>query len=570
MTEKFEKEYSDALCRLIRETELLPSSGNRSGVNEAAAKMCGILRISEFKAERHGAADGKNVSGKDGSCTVLFSDGKPDEKRCFSIKRTFGDGSIAEYTACQYAEDPVSWTEEELDRVDAFVKTVFIFNDRERDKDIAEKLVYYDSEMGVRNANYFMKKCSELVLSGEIYGLCCCRFGLKRFSIINKRFGRAGGTSVMRKYIHGLEALLDEKSIVCRLGSDNFIALFPKSSTDIVMNYLIGTVVSTDGGEKVTVSARAGYFPVPGDCISAEEIIDGASAAESTAKSNPNLPFVFFDDEARERSENIKWIESLFADAVRNEEFLVYYQPKVNLKDYTLSGAEALCRWKHGGELISPSGFIPIFEQSNNICVLDFYMLEHICRDMRRWLDNGLPMVKVSVNMSRVHLSNGNLANEIISIINRYGIPKKYLEIELTETTTDVDFAELKKIVAALRTEGISTSVDDFGVGYSSLNLIREMPWNVLKIDKSFLPDNADDNGRQKRIMLKYVIAMAQNLGLECIVEGVETIEQVALLKEIGCYRAQGFYFDKPLPISEFEERLKGNFGDNARRGKMA
>ena len=175
--------------------------------------------------------------------------------------------------------------------------------------------------------------------------------------------------------------------------------------------------------------------------------------------------------------------------------------------------------------------------------------------DLRKWLDEGKNVVRVSVNFSRQHMGDVDLAERILQIIDSYRIPHQYLEIELTETTTDVAFTDLRKLVDKLQSQGIRTSVDDFGVGYSSLNLIRELPWDVLKIDKSFLPDTIDPTN-EKYVMFKYLVAMAQNLGLECIVEGVETVNHIRVLKKNQCYMAQGFYFDKPLPKDEFERRF--------------
>ncbi|MBO6141442.1 MAG: EAL domain-containing protein [Ruminococcus sp.] len=154
---------------------------------------------------------------------------------------------------------------------------------------------------------------------------------------------------------------------------------------------------------------------------------------------------------------------------------------------------------------------------------------------------------------------NPHLLETIMQIISDSGIPNDYIEIELTETTTDVEFTDLKHVVGGLQQQGVFTSVDDFGIGYSSLNLIRAIPWNVLKVDKSFLPTAADDDSGdcKSSIMFKHVVAMARELGLECIAEGVETKEQVDILRENGCMIAQGFYFDKPLPIEEFEKRLE-------------
>ncbi len=194
-------------------------------------------------------------------------------------------------------------------------------------------------------------------------------------------------------------------------------------------------------------------------------------------------------------------------------------------------------------------------EKSKLICKLDFYMLEHVCRDIRRWLDEGKEVVKVSVNLSRVHMGDMDLLDNILAVVDKYQVPHEYIEIELTETGTDVGVEHLRTLVSGLRSQGISTSVDDFGTGYSSMNLIREIPWNVLKIDKSFLPDKSDDD-RQKRVMFRHLVALAQDMDIECIVEGVENVDQIKLLKESSCYLAQGFYFDRPLAVTEFEKKL--------------
>ena len=187
-------------------------------------------------------------------------------------------------------------------------------------------------------------------------------------------------------------------------------------------------------------------------------------------------------------------------------------------------------------------------------------MLDAVCKDIRRWLDNGMDIVRISVNLSRRHLTDIDLLKHIIEIIDRNNVPHEYIEIELTETTTDVEFKDLKRTIGGLQQSGISTSVDDFGIGYSSLNLIKEIPWNVLKLDKSLLPDEGDESPVQNSVMFKYVVAMAQAMGLECIAEGVETKEQVQLLADNNCNLAQGFYFDKPLPVEEFEKRFDINY----------
>ena len=183
-------------------------------------------------------------------------------------------------------------------------------------------------------------------------------------------------------------------------------------------------------------------------------------------------------------------------------------------------------------------------------------MLDKVCEHIRKWIDAEKKPRRVSVNLSRRHMTNPKLVEDIIDIIDRHNIPHEYIEIELTETTTDVEFKDLKRIVEDLQGHGICTSVDDFGMGYSSLNLIRVVPWNVLKVDKVFVPMDNESRESTRSVMFKYVISMAKELGLECIVEGVETKAQLQMLKAIGCEEVQGYLFDKPLPIEDFEQRL--------------
>lgn len=426
-------------------------------------------------------------------------------------------------------------------------------------RDMANKLSFRADSIDVFNLNYFFKAIDEKIAAGELSEYAACRFDMKRFSVVNHQFGREDGTKILNKFIVGLQKRLGEDGCVCRIQGDTFTVLFRKKRISFVTNYLSGTMIELGlkYKKKAMLSTYAGYYEIVGE-KTAEEIMDRIGMAWNIAKHVKRVPYVFFDEKLMQSVENEKWVESVFDEALRNEEFMVYYQPKVTLKNYRLNGAEALCRWKHNGEMVLPYRFIPVLEQSNMICELDFYMLEHVCRDLKRWRDEGRELVKISVNLSRVHLGDTDLVEHVLEIVDRYEIPHSYIELELTETTTDVDFRELKQIVIAFRMQGFSVAVDDFGVGYSSLNLIREMPWKVLKIDKSFLPegDEDEDENTQKRVMLKHIIGMAQNLGLECIAEGVETAEQVTILKENNCYNAQGYLFDKPLPVEEFEDRL--------------
>ena len=218
-----------------------------------------------------------------------------------------------------------------------------------------------------------------------------------------------------------------------------------------------------------------------------------------------------------------------------------------------MNGAEALVRWIDDGRVVPPIEFVPLFERNGFICNIDFYVLNNVCRSIRNWLDRGIDMVPISVNFSKVHFSNIRFAEQIVEVIKKYRVPTKYIEIEFTETVDYQDKERLVKAVEFLKSYGIATSMDDFGTGFSSLSLLKTLPVDVLKIDKSLL----DSKTAQERVIISNVVRMVQEMNIQVITEGVETEEQAGFLKGIHCENAQGYLFDKPLPIDEFESRLK-------------
>lgn len=546
-------EYSKALDKFIIKAEGI-SYFPDPAISEALTDICHVLRISELTVTLYDTPAHEHRG--EGETAVFFKEGESDTQRIFTAREITGGGNVVIYRLLQKKGDP-DWSDEELSRLPVLEKMLFTFNGRARVMNMIDRLVFFDEELGVNNLKFFMKTIGSYIAEGKANQYGACYFNLKRFSVINQNLGREKGTVVMKKFISRLNEKLEEGEYACRIGGDNFVVLFRKEHIDIVTEHLKGTgiVYDEEKNERVLVSAYAGYYMISGECCNPSEVMDNLSIALNTAKNILKSGCVFFDEGLKKTREEVKHVENAFGSAIENEEFQVFYQPKVYLKDYTLHGAEALCRWFRDDKMIPPQMFIPALEQSKAICVLDFYMLEHVCRDIRRWLDEGRKAVKVSVNLSRRHLGDMDLLENIISCIDKYNVPHQYIEIELTETTTDVNFSELRKIVCGLREAGISTSIDDFGIGYSSLNLIKELPWSVLKIDKSFLPGE-NDTDTQKYVMLKHIIALAQDIGLECIVEGVESVEHVRLLKENNCFLAQGYYFDKPMSVDKFEKRM--------------
>ncbi len=453
----------------------------------------------------------------------------------------------------------VPWTPEELDRINLLVDTLSIYVGRSRVIKEAERFAFFDDD-GYHNLRYFIKNVQRIGQINNLKGMSALNYNLKHFSLVNQQVGRRTGSKVMKSFFDMAESIIGNEGILSRMGGDNFVALCPTDRLDTLLTLLSGTAVVYDQetGDRINVSASVGVFVVPDDFVFNDvgDILDKIIASVTVAKTSGKEDIIFFTNEMRARKEHQNRVQRMFPDALRNEEFRVYYQPKIDIMTGELIGAEALCRWFHQNTLIPPNDFIPLLEQGIDICKLDFYMLDHVCRDIRRWLDEGRKVVRVSVNLSRKHMLDVDLLEHLLDIVDRNNVPHKYIEVELTETTTDVEFKDLKRVVSGLQNSGISTSVDDFGMGYSSLNLIKEVPWNVLKIDKSFLPVDEDDESSTRSVMFKYVVAMAKELGLECIAEGVETVEQVKVLRDNKCELAQGFFFDKPLPMEEFEKRL--------------
>lgn len=552
------KAYSRLLNEFIIEGEKIEQYRDPA-FNKILEPICKFLRISRISsAVFDSTCDSATIKS---APHIYYDDGNADSTRVLKFTETNVRAGKATYIFMQ-SKSGQDWSDEEVQQIEAIEKLIYTFCDRSYASTIAKDLSMFDNDLMVYPLTFFLATVKNLIRQGRIGEFGGVYFNIKHFSSINDRFGRDCATNIMKLFIHGiLEKILYEECI-CRVGGDNFVVLFKKDNLNIIKNYLSGMPITFNDGETVTVTTTAGYYMIPEATESATDVMDRISTAYQLAKSVYKRPFLFYDDEIMQHQTHVKEIEMMFPSAIENEEFKVFYQPKTQLNNYQLAGAEALCRWFRNGKVISPGEFIPVLEGSKAICTLDFYMLDHVCRDIRRWLDEGREAVKVSVNLSRLHLGDEDLLESILRIIDKYKVPHHFIEIELTETTTDVDYKELKKVVYGLREQDISTSVDDFGVGYSSLNLIREMPWNVLKIDKSFLPTQEEENNDPSKVkMLRHIITMSQDLGLECIVEGVETAEQVKLLKDCKCYLAQGFYFDRPLPVKEFEQKLESAAG---------
>lgn len=535
-------------AKLLAQAKTVTDEKNAQAVKLVSDSLrLGGLRLNQLKSWLGGSIQ---------SVQYLES-GRADESGARRYAYQEEHGVSAEYELYPVKGQP-AWSEEEKSRIEVFVLMLYQANERQRLTEDVDYYRYHDPQTRHTNMTYFSQRCEQCIKDGTIGNYTAMAVNLSGFTNLNLEIGSSNCDTVLVRYMDWLKMGLAADEVVSRISGDQFALLIHKEHEEQLLDKLRASEIRYGKNEpdRVCISAEAGIYQLTDGVDNYHHIIQAVCSALNVAKSSLQLQFSYYDPMTADASERKKFYEAEFEKALVNEDIHVYFQPKVSLKDYDLIGAEALSRWIVNGEIVPPDSFIPILEETTRICELDFYVLEHVCKSIQSWLRHGVQPVKVSVNFSRRHLSNDNLVQDIVQVIDKYEVPHQYIEVELTETTIDADFAALKQIVYGLRDYGIESSVDDFGMGYSSLSLIRDVPFKVLKIDKSFLGDKNMESDERQRSMMKHVISMANDLGMECIAEGVESMEHVQLLKENKCYMAQGFLFNRPIPQEQFEDIL--------------
>lgn len=404
-----------------------------------------------------------------------------------------------------------------------------------------------------------MQRAGMLIAQGKIADYYIVFFNIHNFKYINKVFAYHEGDIVLEMHIKKALSFLTPDERLVRLGGDNFVALVGAANIEEFIEKLSCVQLTYSNGikeKKFNFGVTAGYACLEG-VSQPRGCMAKASVAYQAARSEGAGKIVFLTPEINEKMMRQQSIVTAFPGAIKKGEFLVYYQPKVFVSDQTMYGAEALVRWLRHGEIVPPMNFIPILEADGSICDLDYYVLETVCKHLKGRKENGKDIICVSVNFSRRHMEEDDLVEHIIEIIDKYDIEHQYIEIELTESNDYQDFKKLSDIVSQLRLEGVGTSMDDFGTGFSSLNMIKNVDMNVIKIDKSFIPLGTDYPNRKRDVELfNNIVHLIKQLGKRIVVEGVETKEQLEILKNAGCDIVQGYVFDKPLTVEEFDNRL--------------
>lgn len=430
-------------------------------------------------------------------------------------------------------------------------------------KDLSDRLllikqVYYDELTGSRNLTKFKLDATELIKENPQLGYMVIKLDIDRFKLLNEVYGYEVCDKILIEFSKAVELSLDPKcDIHARINADEFILLIGFTDDDSLVekikqkDKLVDEYLQQLIPDKIYI--RKGRYSIEKGETNFNAIFEKVNFAHRFAKTN-NILVCNYDDEIKKIALKKKDIESRMEAALLNEEFKVFLQPKYRLSDETIVGVEALVRWMpNKQDIVYPGSFIPVFEQNGFITRLDMYMFEQSCKLIRNWIDSGIAPVAISVNFSRLHLNDITFVSRLSELSNKYCIPHNLLEIEITETAIFDNIGILENVLAELHGEGFTLSMDDFGTGYSSLGLLKSIPVDVIKMDKSFFDDS--QNNARARLVIGSVMDMAKKLNAHTVAEGVETKENVDLLKSLGCDIVQGYYYARPMPAEEFTNK---------------
>ncbi|MBZ9691980.1 EAL domain-containing protein [Clostridium sp. M14] len=385
---------------------------------------------------------------------------------------------------------------------------------------------------------------------------------INKFKYINETSGYAIGNKVLAHFAHFISSFLFSGELICRASADNFIILLKYDNIESLKNRFKVfnekfMEVQKMNFNNLKIPVICGIYLIDSEDTDLSLMIDRANIARKTIKGSHKSKYALYDHELHLKITKEKEIENLMFSSLENNEFLVYLQPKIDLPTQTIVGAEALVRWMSPSKkLIPPNEFIPLFEKNGFIIELDFYVYEEIFKKMNSWIQEGKKVIPISLNVSRSHINDSDFIPRLKKLTEKYDVPTNLIELELTESIFFDDIQVLLNAIIKLKALGFTCSIDDFGSGYSSLNLLKDLPIDVLKLDKEFFP-NSSINSKEK-VIISNIVKMAQDLNIIVISEGIETKEQADFLTEIGCDMAQGYLFDKPMPIKMFEKKLWG------------
>lgn len=422
------------------------------------------------------------------------------------------------------------------------------------------RLAYYDILTGYHNWTWLWERLDRYQSEGiEEYAFV--HFDIKDYKMVNEIYGHEQGNELLRQICRAIDRCGDWVYYAARCDNDNFAMMthvMPEDELREKLTALFAEIATLDCDSNYHVYYRCGVAMVENTMPGIDMVADLAKMAQRLGQKHNRTEIHFYTEQMHDEQIRGKHLKAYLDKAIEQDEFLVYFQPKYNIHTEKIVGAEALVRWnyKHT-ELMYPNRFIPYFETDDSIGKVDQVVLKKVCSKLQEWKRRGIPLYPVSVNLSRRQLDSTNLVETLVRIVSAYDVDFSMIEFELTESAAYGDKDYLLRTMCQLRDKGFQLSMDDFGMGYSSLSLLKDMPLSTLKIDKSFVDGIMNATQKKKEhLIVQDIIHMTNHLEIKCLAEGAEYKEQIDKLKEWGCEYIQGYYFSKPVKADEYERMV--------------
>ena len=428
------------------------------------------------------------------------------------------------------------------------------------DQEYREKMfaqASFDELTGLYNQHYFVERTTGMMEADPKDDYIFFRINLEKFAMVNESYGNEAGDEMLRQIADMLRRDLKGRGVYGRLYADQFAICIPGAHSDLSRAKKEGVYFFDYKGQKIRVQMNVGVYISKAPEHDARRALDYAQMALQNGRAESGGHFFCFKEEYLQTMLENQEISNTMEQALREGQFKVYLQPQFDIAYHRLVGAEALVRWEHPTRgLVSPARFIPVFEANNFIYQLDSYVCGQVCKILARWMERG-KIVPVSINLSQVDLLNPQLTGMLQSNLERYHVPVQYLHLEITESVYAENQTMAKQVIAKLRSLGFCIEMDDFGSGYSSLNMLKDIPVDVLKMDMRFF--EGETHMERGGNIIEAIVKLAHSLGLIVIAEGVETERESNFLRSIQCSISQGFLYGRPVPVREFEAYLAVN-----------
>lgn len=420
------------------------------------------------------------------------------------------------------------------------------------------QMAFHEPITGYYNWNHLMAFL-EMPTSSAISDYAFVHFDIKEFRVINEVYGHEAANEVLRNVAAAMAAA-DFVYAGARCHNDNFAMMIkdmPEAETIRVLEDFFTSLSRLREDPDYRIYFRCGVVPMERTILSGNRVADAAKMVQALGVNPNKTEITIYTDKMHDDLTWGDFVKAYVDTAIKRDEFHVYLQPKFDLNTETIEGAEALIRWNYKDkEFLFPGRFIPFFEKDGSIGKIDDIVLDKVCSALARWKKEGKRLLPVSVNLSRRRIGDASLISHLVGIIDSYGVSHELIDFELTESATYDNMEEMIRVLSELRELGFKISMDDFGTGYSSLSLLTEMPIDTLKIDKSFVDKIGTEGENDKDLtVIRLIIELAKGLGIVCLAEGAEHKEQIERLRTMGCQIIQGYYYSRPIPMSEFEER---------------